>query len=302
MFFRRAITALSAAALAAAAVIPASAVEVPEADENGVYCQAGIVFQIRDQWDHRNEIGLEPLDEKESTTLDITFKDVNITGNGEYTVEMSGYIPEYDDLLCGFLAVEVNLDFSKYADIDNSEGVTFELTKAVIDGTEYTFTNGVTDEGDPLQPLEDGEKFENNQKIIKIKNGWGNMADFSDPDMPTEVWATADPLSISFKVSGLPTDKVEGYADEVIEKVYGKGTNVEAPVEESSAEEVSSEAPADESSTAATESKAADTSSAADDSSKADSEESSNVGLIIGICAAVVVVIAVVVVVIKKKS
>lgn len=304
MFFKKAITALSAAALTAATVIPASAIEVPEADADGVYCQAGIVFQIRDQWDHRNEIQLEPLDETESTVLDITFKDVNVTGNGEYTVEMLGYQPEYTDDICGFLAVELDIDFSKYADLEKGEGVSFELTKAVIDGTEYTFTNGLTDDGKPLQALEDGEKFDRNQKIIKLKNGWGAIPDFSDPDMPSEVWGSADPVSISFKVSGLPTDKIENFDKEVVERVYGKGTNVEAP-EESSVEESSAAESVEESSAAPAESEAASSAadtSKADDSSKADSEESSNVGLIIGICAAVAVVIAVVAVVIKKKS
>ncbi len=309
MFFKRSLTAIGAAAiLAATTVMPCMAdskLEVPKADENGVYCQAGIVFQIRDQWDHRNEIKLEPLNEKEDTVVDMSFKDVNITGNGEYTVEMSGYMPDFDEYTVGFLAVELDIDFSKYSNLEDgkvTEGVSFEILKANIDGTEYTFTTGLDEEGEPYQPFENGEKFENNQQIIKIKNGWGALHDgFSNPEMPPEVWKTADPLTITFKVSGFPTDKIEGYADEVVERVYGKGTNVEAE-DESSAEEVSSAA--DESSAA--ESKAdsskAEASSVSDSSSKSDSSDSSNTGLIIGIACAAVVVIAIIAVVIKKKS
>ena len=314
MFFKRSITAIGAAAiLAAATVMPCMAdakLETPKADENGVYCQAGIVFQIRDQWDHRNEIKLEPLNEKEDTVVDISFKDVNITGNGEYTVEMSGYMPDFDEYLMGFLAVELDIDFSKYSNVEDGkviDGVSFEVLKANIDGTEYTFTTGLDEEGEPYQPLENGEKFENNQQIIKIKNGWGTLHDgFSTPEMPGEVWKTADPLTITFKVSGFPTDKIEGFENEVVERVYGKGTNVEA--DESSQEEASSaadESKADESvaESKADSSKADAASSASDSSSTSDSKgDSSNIGLIAGIAGAAVLVIIIIAVVIKKKS
>ena len=311
MLLKRSITTLCAAAiLAAATAVPsmsAAAVETPTADENGVYCQAGIVFQIRDQWDHRNEIKLQPLDEKETTELDITFKDVNVTGNGEYTVEMSGYLPEYTDDIAGFLGVELDIDFSTYSNVEDgvaTEGVNFQVTKAVIDGTEYTFATGLADDEKPYQPLENGEKFENNQQIIKIKNGWGNLHEgICTPEMPKEVWTTADPLTITFTVSGLPTDKIEGFADEVVERVYGKGTNVGAEEEESSVEEASSAAEETVSESTADSSKAeTPAASTADSSSSSDSEESSNTGLIIGIVCAAVVIIAVVAVVIKKKS
>ena len=311
MIFKKAITTICAAAFAASAVMPIMAsakVEKPEADKDGVYCQAGIVFQIRDQWDHRNEIKLEPFDETESTVLDITFKDVNVTGNGEYTVEMSGYIPEYIDDIAGFLAVELDTDFSKYANVEDgisTEGVNFQINKAVIDGVEYTFTTGLDDEGKPYQPLENGEKFENNQQIIKIKNGWGELHEgLSTPEMPQEVWTTADPVSITFTVSGLPTDKVEGFENEVVERKYGNGTNAGAESEESSEAE---ESAAEESVAESTASSAAETvsSSTADSTSSSSSDSkssSSNVGLIVGIAAGAVVVIAIIAVIIKKKS
>ena len=166
-----------------------------------------------------------------------------------------------------------------------------------------TFTNNIVDDAHE-QVIEPPEISADGQRMIKIKNGYGKLPEFCTPALNNDVWKTTDPLTITFKVSGLPTDKIEGYADEVIEKVYGNGT-IDGAADESSVEEASSsveESKADES---VTESKAdsskADTASA-DSSSSSDKEESSNTGLIIGIVCAAVVVIAVVAVVIKKKS
>lgn len=310
MIFKKAITTLCAAAFAASAVMPimaSAAVETPEADADGVYCQAGIVFQIRDQWDHRNEIKLEPFDETETTVLDISFKDVNITGNGEYTVEMSGYLPEYIDDIAGFLAVELDIDFTKYSNVEDgvaTEGVNFQVNKAVIDGVEYTFNTGLGDDEKPYQPLENGEKFENNQQIIKIKNGWGELhADMCTPEMPKEVWTTADPMSITFTVSGLPTDKIEGFENEVVERVYGNGTNVGAEEEESSEVVEESSAAESEAADSTAETASSEAASEADSSSSSDSSDSDgiSVGLIAGIAAGAVVIIAIIAVIIKKK-
>lgn len=311
MLLKKSITSLCAALVfAAAAVVPCAAakeLKIPEADANGVYGQAGIVWMVMDQWDHRKDITLEPTDEKETVTLDGTYKDVNITGNGEYTVEMSGYHIEDDWIEAGaqmgYLGVELTLNFDECFDEETYEGVTFEVTKAVIDGTEYTFTNNIVDDAHE-QVIEPPEISADGQRMIKIKNGYGKLPEFCTPALNNDVWKTTDPLTITFKVSGLPTDKIEGYADEVIEKVYGNGT-IDGAADESSVEEASSsveESKADES---VTESKAdsskADTAST-DSSSSSDKEESSNTGLIIGIVCAAVVVIAVVAVVIKKKS
>lgn len=314
MFFKRSLTALGAAAvLAVTTVMPCLAddkLPVPEADANGVYCQAGIIWQIRDQWDHKTEIDRDPMDEKETMVLDGTYKNVNITGNGEYTVEMSGY--HVDDewieagITCGYLGVELNLDFDTYSDVEAHKGVLFEITKATVDGVDYTFTNEVNEDGEYQQVMEDPENTTDGQKVIKIKNSWGAMPENSTPAMSGEAWATTDPITITFVVTGLPTDKVEGYADEVIEKVYGNGTIDAAGGDESSEEEVSSAADESKADESVAESKAADSSKAdaatstSDSSSKSD--DSTNVGLIAGIAGAAVLVIIIIAVVVKKKS
>lgn len=316
MFFKRTLSALGAAAvLAATTVMPCLAddeLEVPKPDENGVYCQAGIIWQIRDQWDHKTEIDREPTDEKETVTLDGTYKNVNITGNGEYTVEMSGYHVEDDwieaGIQVGYLGVELNLDFDTYSDVEEHKGVLFEIKKATIDGVEYTFTNEKNEEGEYPQVFEDPENTTDGQKILKIKNSWGwtEPPAHITPAMTNDAWTTTDPITITFEVTGLPTDKIEGYENEFYEQVYGNGTIDAAGGDDASSEEEASsveESKADESvaeSKAADSSKADTAASTADDSSKSD--DSSNIGLIAGIAGAAVVVIIIIAVVVKKKS
>lgn len=320
MFLKRSLTALGAAAiLAATTVMPAFADEelpVPKADENGVYCQAGIIWQIRDQWDHKTEIDREPTDEKETVTLDGTYKNVNITGNGEYTVEMSGYHVEDEwieaGIQVGYLGAELNLDFDTYSDVEEHKGVLFEIKKATIDGVEYTFTNEKNEEGEYPQVLEDPENTTDGQKVIKIKNSWGwtEPPAHITPAMTSDAWTTTDPITITFEVTGLPTDKIEGYENEFYEQVYGNGTIDAAGGDDASSEEEASsveESKADES---VAESKAADSSkadasstasSSSDSSSKSDSKDS-NIGLIAGIAGGAVLVIIIIAVIVKKKS
>lgn len=317
MIFKKGICTLCAAVIGVFSAVPAFAdaesdLPVPEADENGVYCHAGIVWQIKDQWDHRNEINLDALDETETYVVGVTHKDVNITGNGEYTVEMSGYKPDYDYDM-GFLGVELDLDFDTYADVEADKGVRFEITKAVVDGVEYTYKNELNEDGVLEQVLEDVERGENGQKLIKIKNSWGEQPEFSDPVMDNKIWKTPDPITITFTVSGLPTDKIEDNPDEVIDKVYGEGfTDLTAGFEVSEAEttdETTDDADKDEAvedDGAAENVEEASSSAAKTDSSKADDtdedDEDSNLPLILGICGGAVVVIAVVAVVIVKKK
>ena len=316
MFLKKSIAAIGAAALlVATTVMPALAKDkdkelpVPEADANGVYCQAGIIWQIRDQWDHKTEIYNEPKDEKETITLDGTYKNVNITGNGEYTVEMSGY--HVDDewieagITVGYLGVELNLDFDTYSNVDEHKGVLFEIKKATVDGVEYTFTNEANEDGEYQQVLEDIENAMNGEKVVKIKNGWGNLPENSTPAITNDAWTTTDPITITFEVTGLPTDKVEGYAEEYFEQVYGNGTIDAAGGDDSEVDSAADESTADESvaESKADSSKAdAASSSSSDSSSKSDSKDSSNVGLIAGIAGGAVLLIIIIAVVVKKKS
>ncbi len=312
MFMKKSICALSAAAIAAFSAMPAFAdaaeFPVPEPDADGVYCHAGIVWQVRDQWDHRNELSLDALDETESFVIDCTHKDVNITGNGEYTVEMSGYLPDYEYDL-GFFGVEVDLDFDTYADTEADLGPRFEITKVVMDGVEYTCKNELNEDGVHEQILEDIENGEG-QKMIKFKNSWGSEPpSFMDPPVDNKIWTTADPITFTFTVSGLPTDKIEGYENETVEKVYGFGSTEAAAAaaeaeggDSSVAEDTDAAVPtvgAEEESKA--ESKAAASSVKSSDSSEAEKEESSKLPLILGICGGVLVVAVVAVVLVKKK-
>ncbi len=307
MFFKKGLCALSAAAIAAFSAVPVCAdaeLPVPEPDENGVYCHGGIVWQILDQWDHRDELSLSALCEDCETVVGVTHKDVNITGNGEYTVEMSGYKPDFDYDL-GFFGVEVDLDFDTYADVEKDIGPRFEITKCVIDGTEYTFRNDINEDGVHEQILEECSNGEAGQKIIKIKNAYGELPEgMITPEMDNKIWKSADPITVTFKVTGLPTDKIEDYPDEVFEQVYGEGfTDYAAELEEDDTEE---SAPAEvvDTKDETKESEAEASSAAKSDSSKAeddDKDESSNLPLIFGICGGVVVIAVIVVVIVKKK-
>lgn len=288
----------AAAVALSSTMLPASAAAL-EADENGVYGQAGIVWMICDQWDHRKDISAEPMDETEENVISCTHKDVNITGNGQYTVEMSGYYPENAEEVgwnIGYLGVEANLDFA------DNEDLSMEIDECTIDGVTYTFTKGLDEEGEPIQLLEDPEVTDGGQKMIKIKNVYGNNA-VTEPEMDAKTWLTTDPLTITFTISGLPTDKVEGYEDEVIEKVYGNGSIENDPAEEEADTESTAE---DTASEEAAETTAAEASAPADTSSEIaadEEEESSNTPLIVGgVAVGVIAVVAIVIVVVKKKK
>ena len=323
MKFKRILAGMSAAVIASAIMaMPASAADI-KADENGVYGQAGIIWMIRDQWDHRKGLTDEyhPTDEMETYEISCTHKDVNITGNGQYTVEMSGYHAPQEwldiNVQTGYLGVLCTLDF------EDNEDLVMELDEATIDGVTYTFEKGtVTNkkgEEERVQVLEDSEIIENGQKMIKLKNGYGDCIK-SEPEMDATAWTTTEPLTITFTISGLPTDKIEGFENEVIEKVYGNGSIENDPPEGEGEEEsaAESEAPTETTAaaeekpaetkeeTASAEEKPAETTAAKTENSSAAATEteksSSNTGLIVGICAAVVVIGAVCVIVAKKKK
>ena len=311
MLFKKLLAGMSAAAIAASiAALPAAADEI-KPDDNGVYGTAGIIWMIQDQWDHKKDIDLDPTVEMETTVVDSTYHNVNITGNGQYTVDMSGYCPPPDwteiGVMAGYLGVLVKIDFDTYTD------VSFQIDSATIDGVDYTFPDqGINPETDePYQPLEEPESSDvavDGQKMIKIKNSYGNCPP-SEPQIDSVAWTTPDTLSITFTVTGLPTDKIADNADEVIEQVYGTGAtdySAEAEEEESEAEEESAPETEEEAAEGdAAETEAAETKAASDSKKddKKDEEKSSNTGLIVGIVAACVVVVgAIVFFVVKKKK
>ncbi len=181
------------------------------------YGRAGIIWMIMDQWDHRKDLDLCATDEWEQVIVPSTNTDVYITGNGTYTVEFSGYHApdEWKDagLQCGYFGVEAILDFPSYPDL------TFWIDECVIDGVTYTFEHDTDPESEKYQPIEDTEAYEDNMKMIKIKNGYGDglMEDAS-------IWKTADKITVTFTIGGLPTDKIENYENEKINVVYGTGS------------------------------------------------------------------------------
>ncbi|MCR5143663.1 MAG: hypothetical protein K6C68_14295 [Ruminococcus sp.] len=309
MILKKLIAGFSAAAIAASlAALPAAA-DAPEADENGVYGTAGIIWMIRDQWDHKKDLELDPTDEFETYTISSTYHNVNITGNGQYTVDMSGYHAPQDWLdvgvEVGYLGVLCNLDFETYTDIG------FELDEATIDGKTYKFEKGLNEEGEPIQVLEDSEIIENGKKMIKIKNGYGDQIK-SEPEMDTLAWTTTDPLTVTFTISGLPTDKIADNPDEVIEQVYGNGSIDNDPAEgeeeeaEAETEAETEEAPAETEAAAGEEAPAETEAEKAEieDKKEADEkEEGSNTGVIAGVVAAVVVILGIIgFAVVKKKK
>ncbi len=186
--------------------------------EDGVdkYGRAGIVWMNMDQWDHRKDLDLCATDEAETSIVPSTNVDVYITGNGTYTVEMSGYHAPQEwldaGLMCGYFGVELMTEFAQYPDL------TFWIDECVIDGQTYTFEHDTDPESEKYQVIEDTEAYEENKQMIKIKNGYGDglMEDAT-------CWKTTDPITVTFTIGGLPTDKIEDY-DEKINVVYGSGS------------------------------------------------------------------------------
>ena len=288
---KRIISAVSAAAFAlSASAFTASAEETEQLPE-GVYARAGIVWMIMDQWDHRNTLDTEPLDEFEQNVISCTHHDVYITGNGQYEVDMSGYIPPADYIdyvLVGNFGVEFTLDL---VDNPEMEHITITLDECTFDGVTYTFNTQPEYEESPLGT------------IMKIKNPYGVHAD-TTPEMDDSPWRTTDPITVKFTISGLETDKIEDYPDEKIEKVFGNGSVENDPVEEEEpAEESAAEEPAAESEAEASKSEEKTEEKAdekADD--KKDEEESSKLPIFIGIGAGVVVIAVAAIIVAKKKK
>jgi len=292
MIIKKFIAGMCAAAAACCIALPAAA----EADtgDTANYGKAGIVWMIKDYWDHRNTVESEPLDELENNVISCTHTDVNITGNGQYEVILEGYHVVEDQIpftAVGTLGVEFAMDFDKYEDV-----ATFTLDECTIDGVTYTFN-----EQPPLEESELG-------KVMKVKNAYGENAK-TTPEMDANPWTTTDPISIKFTVSGLETDKIEDNPDEQIVTAYGNGSIENDPAEDDA---LPSEAAETEESSAAdkadadtgTETPDADTESKTDsDDSKAEVEEKgSPYTIYICIAGGVVVVIVVIALVAKKKK
>lgn len=288
-------TGMCAAAFAICSTILPCAADEAETVLDG-YGRAGIVWMVMDQWDHKNSIDLEPFDEMETEVISCTHTDVNITGNGQYTVKMEGYkVPDdaMDFALIGNLGVELDMDFKTYEELN------VVLDEAVIDGVTYTFN-----EQPELEVF--GEGTFRDAKVMKLKNPYGKVAN-TTPEMTNDPWTTTDPLTITFTVSGLPEDKIADNPDEEIVTVFGSGSvDNDAPEDDGTA--VSSEEVSDSEVTEPAESaESADTDVSADtasDSDKADEKEDTSSNWIIYACLAggVVVVIIVIAIIAKGKK
>lgn len=270
------------------------------ADEPTVYGQAGLSFQVRDSWEHRDAVSVKAFNETGETELNCVFNDVNILGNGQYTVTMEGWACDFNEALLGWLMVDTTLTTNK-----DDEGIvtmadypemTLTIDSFAMDGKEYS-----------AEGLAIGAEQNNSQLACwKIVNSWGQVED--PRGMDNMVWATPEVVSITFTVAGLPTDKPADATNEVIEVISGTGLEAPAPEEPESSEAESSEPEGsiveDSSvveSTVDESSSEAEASSVADSSSKADEEEGSKLPFILGICAGVVVAVAAVVVIKKRK-
>lgn len=280
------------AVLAASAMALATMATTAFADEPTVYGQAGISFQVRDSWEHRDTVGGAAFDESGETELYSVYKDVNITGNGDYSVSMEGWACDWNEAILGWLMVDTTLATNKDADnvvtIADYPEMTLTITSFSMDGKDYSAEN--------LEILAE----QNNSSLAcwKVVNSWGQAED--PRGMDNMVWATTDPVTINFTIAGLPTDKVTDGSD-VVEFVSG-----EKPVDEpeSSVADESSEEPASSEATESVEdeSKADESSVATESSSEAEKEESSKLPFILGIGAGVIVVVAAAIVVIKKRK
>lgn len=256
MFIKRAVS--FAAAFAAAAVMTFAA----SADDYG---QAGISWMIKDEWEHRNAVGLEPFNETESNVVTCQFKDVNITGNGDYTVEFSGWcVPDEtrEFVEVGTLGLDMSIDFEEMSDC------VVTLNDCTIDGVTYTFNE---------QPVleENGDNH-----ILKIKNAYGVNAD-TTPEMDAKPWNTADPIVINFTVSGLPEDKIADNPDEVVVSDYV--AEEPKPAAESSSEDAAESVVSD----------------SPEDSGE---DDPSIVPIVVGVAAGVVVIAVVAAVIVVKKK
>lgn len=265
------------------------------ADEPTVYGQAGLSFQVRDSWEHRDAVAVKAFNETGDTELNCVFNDVNILGNGQYTVSMEGWACDFNEALLGWIMVDTTLATTKDAEgivtMADYPEMTLTINSFAMDGKEYS-----------AEGLTIGAEQNNSQLACwKIVNSWGQVED--PRGMDNMVWATPEVVSITFTVAGLPTDKPADATNEVVEVISGTGLEAPAPEEPESSEADSSvvedssevESAVDESSSEA------EASSVADSSSKADEEEGSKLPFILGICAGVVVAVAGVVVIKKKK-
>lgn len=233
---------------------------------------------------------------------DADFTDVNITGNGSYEVTLTGWWGEYDDNFVGWVGLDTTFTVAKDGDVFkyvDYPDMVIKLDSYSEGGVDYDLSEvetGVEDNGQ-------GE----GKGLIKIINGWNiPLIDYTNRECMVK--KSDQPVSIKFTVSGLPTDKVEGYADEIINFTSGNGAAAagDSSVEDSSSEEDSSSvedsSSAADSSSVEDSSSIEDTASAADSGSSSEAEEESNSMLpfiLIGVAAVVLVVIIVILIVRK---
>jgi len=212
--------------------------EKPSVDKNGTYhAYMGIqtdMWEFRNAWDDAS-YGLESLEYPEAfgqfsyvdsveglVKKDGTFTDVEIAGNGSYSLKFEGF-----NLLEG--TTRLNLLFIS-TDIPNSGEITVSNVKAYYDGKEIlSFAEGVVD-GDSKDWLK-----------ILCANLWNNALEgsYSVADMvPTKT------VEITFDVSGFDYDKAGAETPAEPTPTETPAAPTEAPAEPTQAPSQSTDTPA----------------------------------------------------------
>lgn len=184
---------------AAKVTLPAP-VELPE----NAYGIAGISFQVRDSWEHRNAVGELLLNESSNKSFAATCNDVYITGNGDYEVSLEGWWCEFDEALLGW----VGLDTTIPVEVKDNVATFKDYPDAKITLTEYQQDGKTFDLSGSTVGMEDNGT-DNHGGTIKVVNSWaGEQIDQRGIDeYKCLTWQSTDPVVIKFTVSGLPTDK-----------------------------------------------------------------------------------------------
>lgn len=331
MNFRRFAAGLSAAAVAGSLLATSAMTAFADDDSVTIYGEAGISFQVLDTYEYRDFVGTNIMsgllkgDDNKSLVYDVTCYDVNITGNGSYEVSLVGWWPGmaegWEESEMGWISLSTTIEGKKDGDdflfVDYPEA-SIKIDSYSQDGIEFDMSAEeiLLEDGGTRTIGEGDDKVMNKTTMLKIVNKYGDVDHRGVDEYKYVTWQTTEPVVIKFTVSGLPTDKVEDYENEVIEYKSGNGSPEEGDEPAESEAPTESEDPADSEAPAESEAPADDTSddksgetagdadstpAKTDSSSKAD-DEGSNLPLYLGIGGGVVVLGAVVAIVIKAKK
>ncbi len=190
-----------------AEVTTAAKVTLPEPVElpENAIGMAGISFQVRDSWEHRNAVGELLLNESSNKSFSATCNDVFITGNGDYEVSLEGWWCDFDEALLGWVGLDTTIAVEQQEDgtyaFKDYPDAKITLTEYQQDGKTFDLT------GSEVGMEDNGQ--ENHGGTIKIVNSWaGEQIDQRGIDeYECLTWQSTDPVVIKFTVTGLPTDK-----------------------------------------------------------------------------------------------